>query len=109
LACLCLLTDSAGLHLEKGREQFVDRMVQKAIEAVEEDGAHVTVLGCTGLAGLDEQVKTGPSKAGYEVPVIDPASTALKVAEALVDAKLTHSKRTYPQPPQKEVVGYPRR
>ena len=85
----------------------MDRMVQKAIEAVEEDGAHVIVLGCTGLAGLAEQVKAGLSKAGHEVPVIDPASTALKVAEALVDAKLTHSKRTYPQPPQKEVVGYP--
>ena len=56
---LHLTTDGAGLHLEKGREQFVDRMVQKAIEAVEEDGAHVTVLGCTGLAGLDEQVKAG--------------------------------------------------
>lgn len=99
--------DLPVLDLEKGREQFVDLMVERAAEAVEEDGAHVIVLGCTGLAGLDAQVKSGLSKAGYEVPVIDPASIALKMAEALVDAKLTHSKRTYPQPPEKEIVGYP--
>ena len=98
--------DLPVLDLEKGREQFVDRMVERAAEAIEQDGAHVIVLGCTGLAGLAEQVKAGLSKAGHEVPVIDPASTALKVAEALVDARLTHSKRTYPQPPDKDILGY---
>ena len=99
--------DLPVLDLEKGREQFVDLMVERAAEAIEEDGAHVIVLGCTGLAGLDAEVKSGLSKVGYEVPVIDPARIALKMAEALVDAKLTHSKRTYHQPPEKEIVGYP--
>jgi allantoin racemase len=98
--------DLPVLDLEKGREQFVGRMVEKAVEAIEEDGAHVIVLGCTGLAGLDAQVKDGLREKGYEVPVIDPASTALKIAEALVDAKLAHSKRSYPAPPEKEIVGY---
>ena len=99
--------DLPVLDLEKGREHFVDLMVERAAEAIEEDGAHVIVLGCTGLAGLDAQVRSGLSKVGYVVPVIDPASIALKMAEALVDAKLAHSKRTYPQPPEKEIVGYP--
>jgi allantoin racemase len=98
--------DLPVLDLEKGREQFVGRMVEQAIEAVEQDGAHVIVLGCTGLAGLAEQVKIGLLKADHEVPVIDPAATALKVAEALVGAGLAHSKRTYPQPPEKEIIGY---
>jgi allantoin racemase len=98
--------DLPVLDLEKGREQFVGRMVEKAVEAIEEDGAHVIVLGCTGLAGLDAQVKDGLRDKGYEVPVIDPASIALKVAEALIDSKLAHSKRTYPYPPEKEIVGY---
>ncbi len=39
--------------------------------------------------------------------MIDPASIALKVTEALVDAKLAHSKRSYPAPPEKEIAGYP--
>jgi allantoin racemase len=100
--------DLPVLDLEKGREQFVGRMVERAVAAVTEDGAHVIVLGCTGLAGLAEQVKAGLARAGYEVPVVDPAATALKVAEALVDSGLAHSKLTYPHPPEKEVVGYPR-
>jgi allantoin racemase len=98
--------DLPVLDLEKGREQFVGRMVEKAVAAVREDGAHVIVLGCTGLAGLAEQVKAGLSQAGYEVPVIDPAAAALKVAETLVDSGLTHSKLSYPKPPMKEMVGY---
>jgi allantoin racemase len=100
--------DLPVLELEKGRNQFVPRMVDRAVEAIEEDGAHVIVLGCTGLAGLDQQVTSGLRDRGYHVPVVDPASTALKVAEALVELKLAHSKKTYPQPPDKEVVGYPR-
>ena len=41
-----------------------------------------------------------------DVPVIDPAILAVKIAEALVDTGLSHSKRTYPHPPEKEIVGY---
>ncbi len=100
--------DLPVLDLEKGRDQFVARAVEKAVEAIEEDGAHVIVLGCTGLAGLDRQIETGLRDKGHDVPVIDPASTALKLAEALVDLKVSHSKRTYPYPPEKEILGYAR-
>jgi allantoin racemase len=98
--------DLPVLDLEEGRDQFVERMVERAVEAVTEDGAHVIVLGCTGLAGLAEQVERGLSKAGYDIPVVDPAATALKVAEALAESGLTHSKLSYPRPPKKEIVGY---
>lgn len=100
--------DLPVLDLEKGREQFVERMVERAVEAIEEDGAHVIVLGCTGFAGLDGQVTNGLRDRGYHVPVVDPAGTALKVAETLVELGLAHSKKTYPPPPDKKVVGYPR-
>lgn len=98
--------DLPVLDLEKGRERFVARAVDEAVEAIEEDGAHVIVLGCTGLAGLAKQIENGLRERGYDIPVIDPASAALKVAETLVDLKLAHSKRTYPYPPEKEIVGY---
>jgi allantoin racemase len=98
--------DLPVLDLERGRERFVGRMVERAAQAIEQDGAHVIVLGCTGLAGLAEQVKAGLVSRGFNVPVVDPAATALKVAEALVGASLTHSKRTYAEPPPKKIVGY---
>lgn len=97
------------LDLEEGREEFVDRAVDKAVEAIEDDEAHVIVLGCTGLAGLDREIEEILREKGYAVPVLDPAGTALKIAEALVDLKLAHSKRTYPYPPEKEIVGYAQR
>jgi len=38
--------------------------------------------------------------------VIDPPILALKIAEVLADMRLSHSKRTYPAPPEKEIIGY---
>ena len=38
------------------------------------------------------------------LPVVNPARTALKTAEALVSSGLAHSKRAYPVPP-KVVAG----
>jgi len=82
-------------------------MIEQALKAVREDGAHVLIFGCTGMIGLDKDVKEGLRKQGItDVPVIDPGILNLKIAEALADIGLTHSKRTYPMPPEKEIVGY---
>jgi allantoin racemase len=94
--------------LELGdRARTIDALVQQSLRAVRQDGAHVVVFGCTAMTGLAEEVKKGLSQDGIAgVPIIDPAIVALKVAEALADIGLSHSKRTYPAPPKKEIVGY---
>ncbi len=82
-------------------------LIDEAIKAVKEDGAHVIIFGSTGMARLTRDVEEGLRKAGIsDVPVIDPAILALKIAEALADMGLSHSKRTYPIPPEKEIIGY---
>jgi allantoin racemase len=87
--------------------RLLKALVRESVKAVREDGAHVIILGCTGMAGLAKDVEEGLKKEGIDdVPVIDPAILALKVAEALADMGLTHSKRTYPAPPEKEIIGY---
>ena len=43
---------------------------------------------------------------GLDVPVIAPVPAAVNVAAALVRSRLAHSKRAYPAPPKKNVVGY---
>lgn len=91
---------------ETAREWAVQKLVEESILAIDEDGAHVIVLGCTGMTGLADAVHDALTSRGHEVPVIDPGLASLKVAEMLVDAGLTHSKRTYPVPPVKEIVGY---
>jgi allantoin racemase len=85
----------------------IPAMIEQAVKAVREDGAHVLIFGCTGMIGLDRAVKEGLRQQGItDVPVIDPGILNLKIAEALADIGLTHSKRTYPMPPEKEIVGY---
>jgi allantoin racemase len=63
------------------------RVLTVARQAVEDDGAEVIILGCAGMAGYAAEIE-----AQLGVRVIDPTAVALKVAEALVDLGLTHSK-----------------
>lgn len=89
----------------KDRAKTIEKLTEESIKATEKDGAHVIVLGCTGMAGLAEQLKLGLAKQGYEVPVLDAAIISLKIAEILVDMKTSQSRLTYPLPPEKERTG----
>lgn len=99
--------DIPVLELHRDEARLRAALVEEAARAVEEDGAHVIVLGCTGLTGLAEEVQAGLARRGLGgIPVLDPLESAIKLAEALVGLQVTHSKRTYPYPPVKEIVGY---
>ncbi len=95
------------LEMEKDKAGLVRALVEEAARAVVEDGAHIIIPGCTEMIGLASEVQEGLAQRGCEVPVIDPPAVAVKMAEALVDMGLAHSKRSYPTPPEKVVVGYP--
>jgi allantoin racemase len=95
------------LELDRDRERLMGALAEQSARAVAEDGAHIIFFGCTGMRGLAQQVEQALAERGYMVPVIDPGMAALKLAEGLMDMGLSHSKRTYPPPPPKEVVGYP--
>jgi Asp/Glu/hydantoin racemase len=51
---------------------------------------------------IPEEVEAGLRRKGYRVPVIYPVPVTIKYLETLVDLRLTQSKRTYMQPPDKE-------
>jgi allantoin racemase len=95
------------LELEDDFDAMVGALVEQAVSAVTRDGADVIVFGCTGMLGAAEGVRTGLESHGISgVPVIDPMVASVRLAEALTAVGLTHSKRTYPAPPEKAVVGY---
>ncbi|MDH5695373.1 MAG: aspartate/glutamate racemase family protein [Dehalococcoidia bacterium] len=85
--------------------KLVEKVTEAAVKAIEDDGAHVIVLGCTGMAGLADQVEHELADRGYNIPVVDPLIVALKLAEILADMKISHSRLTYPPPPEKERTG----
>ncbi len=86
------------LDLEKKREEVEEALASESRKALEE-GADTIILGCTGMVGMAKALQ---KKLG--VPVIDPAVASLKLAEILVDMKLTHSKIYFPEPPKKKRV-----
>ena len=95
------------LEMGGDRERVTRVVIEESATAVREHGAHIIVPGCTEMIGMAPEVQEGLAQRGCEVPVIDPPAVALKMAEALVDMGLSHSKRSYPTPPEKVVVGYP--
>src|SRR6478752_9890593 len=92
----------AVLELEEEPERAVEAIISQALLAVREDKAEVIVLGCGGMAGLDEQIR---QRAG--VPVVDGVASAVTIAESLVRMQLSTSKvRTYATPRTKTVIGW---
>jgi allantoin racemase len=87
----------AVLDITKNLEKTTKMIGEQAKLAVEEDGADVVVLGCTGLVGL------APRLQGLiNTPVIDPAVAALRMAEALCGMDLIPNRIAYPKPPEKK-------
>jgi allantoin racemase len=55
---------------------------------VEQDGAEVIVMGCASMAGYSDDLEQE-----LGVPVLDPVAVTFKVAEALTQIGIRHSKR----------------
>jgi allantoin racemase len=95
------------LELEADHGRMVRSLTDEAVKCVEEDGAHVMLFGCTGMLGAAQEVEEGLRARGYDsVPVIDSMVWAIKMAEAMVDMGLRHSKLSWPVPPAKHIAGF---
>jgi allantoin racemase len=81
-------------------------LAREAVAAVKQDAADVIILGCTGFLGCAGGMRKELLAAGLDVPVIDPIPLAVGVADALVKAGLSHSKRSYPMPGRKKIQGF---
>jgi len=84
------------------RKKLLQALVSESLKAIEEDGAHSIILGCTGMIGVTGEVEKGLRQKGHRVPVIYPVPVTIKYLEALVNLRLTQSKKTYMPPPDKE-------
>jgi len=83
-------------------QKLTDSLVNESIKAIEEDGAHAIVLGCTGMLGITEDLLASLKQKGYEVPVIYPVGVSIKYLETLISLNLAQSKKTYMPPPEKD-------
>jgi allantoin racemase len=85
------------LEMASNKEQTVQKLIEEGRRAIEQDGADTLILGCMtmGFLNVAEQMSTE-----LGVPVINPGLVSLKMAEALVGAGLSHSKKAYMTPPK---------
>ena len=91
--------DMSVLEMDENPAKAKARIIEAARKAVEVDRAEVIVLGCAGLAGYQKDIEQE-----LGVIVLDPSSVALKIAEAIVDLKVSHSKvGRFSHPPKKEI------
>jgi len=79
-----------------------DALHKASLKAIEEDGAEVLVLGCTGMTGYAEELQTK-----LDIPVVEPTVAALKMAEVLITTNLKHSRLAFPSREVKYPLKYP--
>jgi allantoin racemase len=92
----------------KDKKRLGKALHREMLAAIKEDGAHLLVLGCTGMMGVAKEMEKLLKQGGYDVPVVDPAAASLKFAESLVSMKLKQSRLTYMPPPEKARSYSPR-
>lgn len=78
------------------RVQALAELTEQIRTIVVEDRAEVVILACAGLCGYDQDLSRLSG-----IPVLDPVTVGVKVAESLVFLGLCHSKaRKFAHPPQ---------
>jgi allantoin racemase len=78
----------------------VVKQATKAINKAKENGAGAVVLGCMSMA-----FRTASTKWDVGIPVINPLTAAIKVAESFVDMGISQSRVTYPAADFKKLIG----
>lgn len=80
------------------RSEAVEEAVAAAVAAIEEDGAEVITLGCSGAFWLQPFLQRRLLDLGWEVPVLEGYRCAITLAKAMVDLGVTASGLTFPGP-----------
>ncbi len=94
-----LVMNMSVLDMHAKPAEAKERILELARRAVQGDGSEVIVLGCAGLAGYAEDIERE-----LGVVVLDPTAVAFKIAEAIADLGLRHSKvGRFALPPVKEI------
>jgi allantoin racemase len=97
--CCLVAVDVPPADLAEGNPSCLDMMVETASSAIETHRAEVILLGCTAMSAF-----AVPLHRHLDIPVVEPASCAIRMAVDLVRMGLSHSKRCYPTPPSRPVA-----
>lgn len=89
-------------ELEDNFNKTEKAIIQAINKTIRQNNTEVAVLGCTGMLLLYSEVAKKVS-----IPVVEPAATALKTLEILIDLRISHSKvGLYITPEFGKMIGY---
>lgn len=89
------------LELEKDPDKTTKLAQEAALRIVEEDRAGAIVLGCTGMAGMNQAIETFLKERGHDVPVLDGLKVAIYTAIMVVLTGKKQSKDVFRFPTEK--------
>ena len=90
------------LDLENISKENLDKLNKGIQDTKENDNAEAIILGCAGMADLAKNLETK-----HKLPVIEGVSSAVVLAESLINLKIKTSKvGSYALPRNKEYMGY---
>ena len=90
------------LDLENISEENLDKLNKGIQDTKKNDNAEAIILGCAGMADLAKNLETK-----HKLPVIEGVSSAIVLAESLVNLKIKTSKvGSYVLPRKKQYMGY---
>ena len=90
------------LDLENISKENLDKLNKGIQDTKENDNAEAIILGCAGMADLAKNLETK-----HKLPVIEGVSSAVVLAESLVNLQIKTSKvGSYALPRKKEYMGY---
>ena len=90
------------LDLENISKENLDKLNKGIQDTKKNDDAEAIILGCAGMADLAKNLETK-----HKLPVIEGVSSAVVLAESLVNLKIKTSKvGSYALPRNKEYMGY---
>ena len=90
------------LDLENISSENLDKLNKVIQDTMENDNAEAIILGCAGMADLARNLEIK-----HKLPVIEGVSSAVVLAESLVNLKIKTSKvGSYALPRKKEYMGY---
>lgn len=102
---------ATGIAIEEITKEMtttVRLLADASVKAIEDDGAGVIVLGCTGFATAAGPLRLELQRRHKEAPVIEPTSLAVRVLIAIVRAGVRHGKCGLQSPLNKKSLrGYP--
>jgi allantoin racemase len=86
--------------LELGKKNSFKKILETVIKSIQE-GAEAICFGCMAMNDHADKIAEELSKSHPDVIVIHPGKSVIKITELLIELNISHSKKSYPDPPKK--------